>query len=127
MWQAGVVRDLDAGLKSSPIRVTIAWMQARSTKPVTGVFSARHAVGWISLLSLLLFSTAIRNFADEPSANAPTDWVFTATNRLGQWIWDTKTFDKQTVRFWKEFTVPPAGKISSALIHITVDNGYTLF
>ncbi len=102
-------------------------MQARSTKPVTEVFSARHAVGWISLLFLLLFSTAIRNFADEPSANAPTDWVFAATNHLGQWIWDTKTFDKQTVRFWKEFTVPPAGKISSALIHITVDNGYTLF
>ena len=64
--------------------------------------------------------------ADEPSNTSPVDWVFAATNHLGQWIWDTNTFDKQTVRFLKEVEIP-AGKVARATMHITVDNGYTLF
>jgi signal transduction histidine kinase len=50
-----------------------------------------------------------------------------ATNYLGQWIWDTNTLDKQTCRFWKSFEIPHGVKISTAILRITVDNGYTLF
>ena len=33
-------------------------------------------------------------------------------------------YDKQTVRLWNEFEIPTDKKISSARLHITVDNGY---
>ncbi|MBW8864751.1 MAG: ATP-binding protein [Verrucomicrobia bacterium] len=73
------------------------------------------------------FFFAVKTVADEPSTNATVSWVFTATNHLGQWIWDTNTFDKQTVRFLKTFEISAGEKVFRATLHITVDNGYTLF
>ena len=79
------------------------------------------------VLALLFFPLPTKVFADEPASSAATDWIFTATNHLGQWIWETNASDKQTVRLWKAFEIPALKKISSARLHITVDNGYTLF
>ena len=102
-------------------------MPPQKAKSFPGFFSARGFFFRTLLLALLFFSPPAKIFADEPSTNAVTDWVFTATNHLGQWIWDTNAFDKQTVRFWKTFQIPAGEKISRATLHITVDNGYTLF
>jgi two-component sensor histidine kinase len=57
----------------------------------------------------------------------PNDWIMEATNHMGRWIWDTNTFDKQTCRLWKEFDIPPGAKVKRAIMHITVDNGFSLF
>lgn len=53
--------------------------------------------------------------------------MFEATNHLGQWIWETNSFSKQTVRLWRDFEIPASKKITHATLRITVDNGYTLF
>ena len=102
-------------------------MQRRTSHWFRKLLSPRgvHAFAW--LLGLLLFFPSIKIFADEPATNSPVDWVFVATNHLGQWIWDTNTFDKQTVRFFKTFEIPANARVTHALLHITVDNGYTLF
>jgi two-component sensor histidine kinase len=59
--------------------------------------------------------------------NEYAEWVFEATNHLGQWIWDTNTTDKQTCRLWKTFDLPPGAKVTNATLRITVDNSFTLF
>jgi len=46
---------------------------------------------------------------------------------MGSWIWDTNTFDRQTVRFWKSFEIPRAATITRARLRITADNEYTLY
>ena len=61
------------------------------------------------------------------TAPVNNDWVFEATNHLGQWIWDTNTFDKQVCWLWKSFEIPPDAKVVNATLDITVDNGYSLF
>jgi hypothetical protein len=43
---------------------------------------------------------------------------------VGAWIWDKKTFDKQTCRLWRSFVIPPGVKVSRAKLEITADNGY---
>ncbi len=78
-------------------------------------------------LLVLLLVSAGRVSAEVTPTSAGTNWLAEATNHLGQWIWETNTFDKQTVRFWKSFAVPAGAKISHAGLRITVDNGYTLF
>ena len=81
---------------------------------------------WARLALLALTGFALPGFAaDPPPAN--THWVFEATNHLGQWIWDTNTFDKQTCRLWKAFDIPQDAKVAGATLRITVDNGYSLF
>jgi signal transduction histidine kinase len=50
-----------------------------------------------------------------------------ATSHVGSWIWDLRTLDKQTCRLWKTFDIPRGAKVSSAVLYITVDNGYRLF
>ena len=60
-------------------------------------------------------------------AQANTNWIFQATNRLGHWIWDTNTFDKQTCLFWRSFDIPRGANVASAILSITVDNGYSLY
>jgi signal transduction histidine kinase len=60
-----------------------------------------------------------------PATNG--NWVADVTNHLGQWIWDTNTFDKQTCRLWKTFDIPHGVRVTSAILDITVDNGYSLF
>jgi signal transduction histidine kinase len=104
-------------------------VQLRNAKSLAEIFSSFAYFDRAILLvaSVFFCFVPVKMFADEPSPNAVVDWVFTATNHLGQWIWETNTFDKQTVRFGKAFDVPAGEKISSARLHITVDNGYTLF
>lgn len=46
---------------------------------------------------------------------------------MGSWIWETNTFDRQTVRFWKSFDIPAGKKVSRARLRITADNEYTLY
>ena len=65
--------------------------------------------------------------AEETAQPPSVPWEVEATNHIGQWIWETNFFAKQTCRFWKSFYVPGGEPISHAVIHLTVDNGYTLF
>jgi signal transduction histidine kinase len=46
---------------------------------------------------------------------------------MGSWIWETNTFDRQTVRFWKAFEIPAGKTIQRARLRITADNEYTLY
>ena len=80
---------------------------------------------WLAVFLLLGF--APRSSAETMQITPGTNWVFEATNHLGQWIWDTNTFDKQTCRLWKSFEIPAGAKVASAILAITVDNGYSLF
>lgn len=73
--------------------------------------------------ALLLFALV----AAPRAQAAGTNWIYEATNHLGQWIWETNTSDKQTCRFWKSFDIPRDAKVASAILRITVDNGYSLF
>jgi len=50
-----------------------------------------------------------------------------ATNGLGDWIWDSKTFDRQTCRLWKDLDIPAGAKVTSARMRMTVDNAYQFF
>ncbi|HEX9046543.1 MAG TPA: histidine kinase, partial [Verrucomicrobiae bacterium] len=46
---------------------------------------------------------------------------------LGSWIWADTVADKQTVRLWRSFIVPPGALVSRASLRITADNGYRAF
>jgi len=46
---------------------------------------------------------------------------------MGLWIWETNTYDRQTVRFWKSFEIPPDTTVTRARLRITADNEYILF
>ena len=81
----------------------------------------------IGLLAFFFFSLPEKIRADEPGATNAVSWVVQATNQLGQWIWETNAFDKQAVRLWRAFEIPAGAKVTNATLHITVDNGYTLF
>jgi signal transduction histidine kinase len=87
---------------------------------------AGRAGRWVrrTLLALALLPAPVFG-ADTPPAS--TNWIFEATNQLGQWIWDTNTLDKQTCRFWKSFEIPRHARIAGAILRITVDNGYSLY
>jgi signal transduction histidine kinase len=86
-----------------------------------------RAVGAGSSVVLATPVTLVATATPLPAANPNTNWIFEATNRLGRWIWDTNTFDKQTSRLWKGFEIPRGAQVSSAILDITVDNSYTLF
>ena len=88
----------------------------------------RRGFLWLAIGSGLgLFSPLAVQAAAETDTNAPADPFSEATNHMGLWIWDAKTFDKQTIRFWKSFVIPPGAAVSRAILRITVDNGYRLF
>jgi len=87
---------------------------------------ARHT--WLALaLWLGVGWGAMEAHAAPGETGANGNWMLEATNHLGQWIWDTNTFDKQTCRFWKPFEIPPKAVVKKAILHLTVDNGYVLF
>jgi signal transduction histidine kinase len=86
---------------------------------------AGYCAGGIFLF-LTLFPDAVFS-AENSLPNTSTNWLVEATNHIGQWIWDTNTFDKQTCRLWRSFEIPRDAKVSSAIARITVDNGFTLF
>jgi hypothetical protein len=46
---------------------------------------------------------------------------------MGAWIWETNTFDRQTVRFWKSFEIPDDTTVTRARLRITADNEYILY
>jgi signal transduction histidine kinase len=46
---------------------------------------------------------------------------------LGHWIWGDEIRDKQTCRFWKNFSVPADTLVSRATLRVTADNGYRVF
>ena len=50
-----------------------------------------------------------------------------ATNGLGDWIWASQTFDRQTCRLWKEFDIPGGAKVTSARMRMTADNAYQFY
>lgn len=80
---------------------------------------------WLALTFMFLLAlVSPLRAADTPPS---TNWLAEATNHLGQWIWDTNTFDKQTCRLWKSFEIPAGAKVTRAILRITVDNGYFLF
>ncbi len=74
------------------------------------------------LFSILPTITALPQDDDESKAQ-----IAEALRHVGQWVWDKQTFDKQTVRLWNTFTIPAGAHVSSAMIYVTVDNGYRLF
>ena len=83
---------------------------------------------WLTLILLFsLFSPAAGRAAGETATNSDATLISEATNHLGLWIWDAKTFDKQTCRLWKSFMIPSGTSVSRAMLRITVDNGYRLF
>ena len=101
-------------------------LQTKSPFP----FTTRQGVLWLTILAWVSFflPVAVRA-AKEPSTSTSNAaaWIFEATNHLGLWIWDAKTADKQTCRFWKSFMIPPGTSVAHATLRITVDNGYRLF
>ncbi len=46
---------------------------------------------------------------------------------IGSWIWETNTYDRQTVLFWKSFEIPSGTAITRARLRITADNEYILY
>lgn len=46
---------------------------------------------------------------------------------MGSWIWETNTFDRQTVRFWRSFEIPPDTTVMRARLRLTADNEYILY
>ncbi len=83
---------------------------------------------WRSLALAGMIFLCIASPAGFFSARAAgTNETASATDGLGQWIWDSKTFDKQTCRFWNEFKIPRNSTVYQAILRITVDNGYRLF
>jgi len=65
---------------------------------------------------------------DHPAPGGPVvSYAPDALDWLGSWIWDDKTFDKQTCSFWKAFDIPPNKRVSSAMLLMAVDNEYVLY
>lgn len=120
---AAAVRKLAGTKPSNP-------MSSRVHKGIAdGPFPRRARRAWLTLLWLAGLAPAMLGISgrSDPAPPLNTNWIFEATNHVGQWIWDTNTCDKQTCRFWRKFAVPPAMLITNAIVHITVDNSYVLF
>ena len=49
------------------------------------------------------------------------------TYLVGSWIWNEKTLDRQTCRFWTAFEIPRGVSVSKARLRITADNSYNVF
>lgn len=125
-----------SGLSLWPFRMSLL-IQVCSIRPARRNARRRRWL-WLSVW-LWALGTLAAGAAPGESAGAPpappaisspdtnTNWVFTATNHLGKWIWDTNTTDKQTCLLWKSFSIPRGSKAASAVLDITVDNGYSLF
>lgn len=46
---------------------------------------------------------------------------------LGLWIWEAKTVDRQTCRFWRAFEIPSDSKVIEARMLLTADNEFTIY
>jgi signal transduction histidine kinase len=49
------------------------------------------------------------------------------TYRVGSWIWNANTTDRQHSWFWKSFEVPAHTTVSKARLRITADNSYEVY
>ena len=88
--------------------------------------SPRFPLFWcVAAVTVLFFARVTPVCAQDDDASKKQ--MADALGHLKKWIWDEETHDKQTVRFWRSFTIPPQTTISTATIYITVDNGYRLF
>jgi signal transduction histidine kinase len=72
---------------------------------------------------ILIFSAATALPQDDDASKAQ---IAEATNHLGKWVWDQRTYDKQTVHFWNSFVIPRGAVVSNAVLYITADNSYQL-
>jgi len=83
-------------------------------------------------LALCFASVRVRASAPATASNSPTIFYVTAprpevTNGLGCWIWDSVTFNKQTVRLWHRFEVPKTNPIVRAELRIAADNAFKVW
>lgn len=60
------------------------------------------------------------------STNAETASALHPSWRVGPWIWEATTRDKQVSRLWRAFDIPSGAVVTKALLRISVDNGYRL-
>ena len=72
---------------------------------------------------ILIFSAATAWPQDDDASKAQTA---EAMKHLGKWVWDKRTYDKQTVHFWNSFVIPRDAVVTNAVLYVTVDNGYRL-
>ena len=73
---------------------------------------------------------AANNGVDDPSGPVKDSLAERGSHNfsdMGSWIWDTNTFDRQTVRFWTSFEIPAGAIISRARLRLTADNEYVLY
>jgi signal transduction histidine kinase len=89
------------------------------------IFPLRRTRGlfWLAALASL-FLTISSPGQDDDASRAQ---IAEGLKRVGKWVWDKKTFDKQTVYFWNSFAIPKGAFISNATLYITADNGYELW
>ncbi len=91
---------------------------------------ASGALGWVVCVCLfvVLFSATTR--AEElPSPKSSGDVTPAGLDKtwgVGPWIWGPETHDKQTCLLWRTFDIPSGSKVKTALLRISVDNGYRL-
>lgn len=88
---------------------------------------------WLFFLALLSTSISFPLKGEEPSLRVDSG-VAQALGTgqvppglLGSWIWDAKTFDGQTCRFWCSFDIPPNSKVVGARLLMTADNEFSLY
>jgi signal transduction histidine kinase len=87
---------------------------------------------WVSPASVLRAATDMTNIAGgvepaEPVTDSLTQRGSHNFKDMGSWIWETNTYDRQTVRFWKAFEIPSGATVTRARLRITADNEYILY
>jgi two-component sensor histidine kinase len=65
--------------------------------------------------------------AGEPPKDSLTERGSHNFSDMGSWIWETNTFDRQTVLFWNSFDIPEKSTVTCARLRITADNEYILY
>lgn len=78
----------------------------------------------VQFIAALFAAAHMAEARPEPAAMPPQ--VLDPAWGVGGWVWAADTYDKQTCRLWRSFDIPQGAKVSSALLHIGVDNGYRL-
>lgn len=105
------------------------------TMPRVHHFHINHRRLWLTMgtLSWILGTAATAELPDEnvflpkpQLKGTEVESLLDPVWRVGPWIWDSETRDKQHVNLWRAFDIPRGAKVESAKIHISVDNGYRL-
>lgn len=86
---------------------------------------SRRPAFWRRLLLIVFLFPALTGLPQDDDESKAQ--VAQALRHVGQWVWSTQTFDKQTIHLWRAFAIPHGARVSNATIYITVDNGYRLF